>query len=176
MHGRGGMEMRDFLNIRPLGGVMIHMKAITWLASMSMGIAIIAPAATATAPEGWMTDLEKGLAQAKAEEKAVLISFVGSDWCPPCIAMEREVYSKPEFVEKASEKFVLVKIDIPRGDQDLAEKNRPYALKYRIEGFPMIVLLDSEGEEFSRVVSTSYPTVEDLLKQLNRALDRKDFD
>ena len=34
------------------------------------------------------------LAKAKAEKKNVLVEFTGSDWCPPCIAMRKNVFSK----------------------------------------------------------------------------------
>ncbi len=152
------------------------MKAITWLATMSVGIAVLAPSAFATAPDGWVTEVDEAIAQAKEENKSVLLSFVGSDWCPPCIAMERNVFSKSEFVSKASENFILVHIDLPRGNPELTEKNRPYALKYRIEGFPSVVLLDADGREFKRFIAAQFPTVDAFLAELDRSLARKDFD
>jgi len=152
------------------------MKAITWLASMSVGIAALSASAFATAPEGWLTDVDEAVALAKKENKAVMLEFTGSDWCPPCIAMKKNVFSKKEFLEKASKKFVLVHLDFPRGNPELAEKNKPLAEKYAIEGYPTIILLDEKGEEFTRFFASQYPTVEAFLAHLNNSLEKKDFD
>jgi thioredoxin-related protein len=150
------------------------MKAITWLASIT-AIAITA-SAHSYAKEGWSTDLEKAIEQAGKENKSVLVEFTGSDWCPPCIAMGKNVFSKKEFIEKASKKFVLVELDFPKKDKELAEKNQPLADKYKIEGFPTVILLDSKGEEFTRFFASKYDTVEAFLKHLDDSLEKKDMD
>lgn len=152
------------------------MKAITWLASVSVGIAALSASAFATAPEGWLTNVDEAIELAKKENKSVMIEFTGSDWCPPCIKMKKEVFSKDEFLKGASEKFVLVHLDFPRGDKELKEKNQPMAEKYKIEGFPTVILLDAEGKEFTRFFASRYPTVEDFLAHLDKSLENKDFD
>ena len=152
------------------------MKAITWLASITAGISVLSASAFANVPEGWSTDLEKAFAQAKKEKKAVLVEFTGSDWCPPCIAMRKNVFSKKEFVDAASKKYILVKLDFPKGDKAIAEKNNPYAEKYKIEGFPTVILFDSEGKEFTRFFASQYPDTNAFLKHLEAALERKDLD
>lgn len=150
------------------------MKAITWLASFT--VAALTASALASTPKGWSTDLDKAIEQAKAENKSVLVEFTGSDWCPPCIAMRKNVFSKKEFVDAASKKFVLVELDFPKGDKELSEKNQPLAEKYQIEGFPTVVLLDSEGKEFTRFFASQFPKVEDFLKHLDEALENKELD
>lgn len=150
------------------------MKAITCLASFA-AVALTA-SAFASVPEGWSVDLDKALEKAKAEKKSVLVEFTGSDWCPPCIAMRKNVFSKKEFVEAASKKFILVELDFPKGDEKLSEKNQPLAEKYKIEGFPTVVLLDSEGKEFTRFFASEHPTVEAFIKHLDEALDKKNLD
>lgn len=152
------------------------MKAITWLASVSVGIAALSASAFATAPEGWLTDIDEAVALAKKENKAVMLEFTGSDWCPPCIAMKKNVFSKQEFLDEAAKKFVLVHLDFPRGDRELAEKNAPLAKKYKIEGYPTIILLDGEGKEFTRFFASQHPTVEAFLAHLDKSLEKKDFD
>lgn len=130
----------------------------------------------ARAKEGWLSDLDKAIELAGKQNKSVLVEFTGSDWCPPCIAMSKEVFSKKEFTEAASKKFVLVELDFPKKDRELAEKNQPHAEKYKIEGFPTVVLLDSNGEEYTRFFASEYPTVDAFLKQLEDALEKKDMD
>ncbi len=152
------------------------MKAITWLASATVGVAALTSTAFAKAPEGWSTDLEKAFVQAKAEKKSVLVEFTGSDWCPPCIAMKKNVFSKKEFVTAASENFILVQLDFPNGDKALKEKNQPYAEKYKIEGFPTVILFTPEGKEFTRFFASEHPTTEAFLKHLDTSLEKKDLD
>lgn len=152
------------------------MKAITWLASVTVGVATLASSAFGNTLEGWSTDLEKALAQAKKEKKSVLVEFTGSDWCPPCIMMRKNVFSKPDFVKKASEKFILVELDFPKGDKAVAEKNQPLAEKYKVEGFPTVVLLKPDGKEFDRFFASAHPDTEKFLKHLDEALEKKDLD
>lgn len=152
------------------------MKAITWLASVTVGVAALTATAFATTPEGWTTDLEKAFEKAKAEKKAVLVEFTGSDWCPPCIAMRKNVFSKKEFVDAASKKYVLVELDFPNGDAAVKEKNQPYAEKYKIEGFPTVILFSAEGKEFTRFYASEFPKTDLFIEHINKALEKKDLD
>lgn len=153
------------------------MKTISWLASVTVGIALTATAFAAPT-EGWLTDLDKALVKAKAEKKPIFIEFTGSDWCPVCVVMHKNVFSKKEFIVAASKKYVLVEIDFPKGDKALSEKHEPLAEKYKLNGapFPMAVLLTPEGKEFTRFLSGDYPTIELFLKHLDEALKKVDLD
>lgn len=154
---------------------MAMMKAITWLASVTVGTALVAPA-FANELAGWSTDLDQALKDAKAKDKCVLVEFTGSDWCPPCIMMRKKVFSQKEFVKAASKDFILVELDFPKGDKELKKKNDPFAKKYKIEGFPTVVLLDSDGKEFTRFFASEFPGVDEFLAHLDVALERKELD
>ena len=155
---------------------MHMMKAITWLASVTVGVAALTSSAFATTPEGWSTNLEKAFVKAKAEKKSVLVEFTGSDWCPPCIAMRKNVFSKKEFVDAASKDFILVELDFPKADKAVAKKNQPWAKKFEIEGYPTVILLDHEGKEFTRFFASEHPTTEKFLAHLKASLEKKDLD
>ena len=70
-----------------------------------LGICLIATLVwvqTAMAAEAtWLTDLAKAQAKAKEEKKLVLMDFTGSDWCPPCQALHKNVLTSKEFVDFA---------------------------------------------------------------------------
>ncbi|HEX7262108.1 MAG TPA: thioredoxin family protein, partial [Luteolibacter sp.] len=102
--------------------------------------------------------------------------FTGSDWCPPCIAMPKNVFSQKDFITEASKKYILVELDFPRGDEAVSEKNKPHAEKYKIEGFPTVILFNSEGKEFTRFFASQFPKTEDFLKHIDTALEKKDLD
>lgn len=152
------------------------MKAITRFAAMTFGAAAMVSTAFAKAPKGWETDVDAAIALAKKDGKSVMLEFTGSDWCPPCIMMGKKVFSQDKFVEAASKDFVLVHLDFPQGDKELAEKNQPLAEKYKIEGFPTVILLDAEGKEFDRFFASAYPDIEPFLAHLKEALAKKELD
>ena len=124
----------------------------------------------------WSTNYDESLKKAATENRMVLLEFTGSDWCPPCIAMRKNVFSKKEFVDAASKKFILVELDFPNGDKELKKKNDPYAKQYKIEGFPTVILFDADGKEFSRFFASEYPKTDLFLKHLDAALAKKELD
>ena len=152
------------------------MKAITWLASVTVGVAALTASAFANTLEGWSTDLDKAFKTAKAENKCVLVEFTGSDWCPPCIAMRKNVFYKKDLVKGASKNYILVELDFPKGDKELKKKNDPFAKKYKIEGFPTVILFSPEGKEFTRFFASQYPTTDEFLKHIDDSLEKKDLD
>jgi protein disulfide-isomerase len=98
----------------------------------------------------WQTDLPKAQAQAKAENKLVLIDFTGSDWCPWCIKLNKEVFSTPEFTAYAKKNLVPVEIDFPRHKEqtpELKQANKALQEKYQIQGYPTVIVLDSTGQK-----------------------------
>jgi len=103
----------------------------------------------------WQTDFNQAAQQAAQEHKYVLLDFTGSDWCPWCIKMDKEVFNQSEFSDFALKNLVLVKLDFPRrAAQSPAVKsqNEELAKKFGIEGFPTYILLDPSGKEVRRQV------------------------
>jgi protein disulfide-isomerase len=120
------------------------------------GLVLILSAFSARAAElTWQTNFTQASQQAAQEHKYMLLDFTGSDWCPWCIKMDKEVFNKTQFSDFALKNLVLVKLDFPRkATQSAAEKsqNEELAKKYGIEGFPTYILLDSNGKEVRRQV------------------------
>lgn len=104
----------------------------------------------------WQENLEKALAQAKKENKAVLVNFTGSDWCIWCKRLTEEVFAKKEFETFASKNLILVKLDFPRSIEQSTDTklyNNSLAQRYRVQGFPTILLFNSAGK---LVLTTGY--------------------
>ncbi|MBA2436327.1 MAG: thioredoxin family protein [Chthoniobacterales bacterium] len=96
-----------------------------------------------------MTDFARAQAQAKAEDKLLLLDFTGSDWCGWCKLMEKEIFSQPTFAEYATKNLVLVRLDFPHAKPLTAEvrtQNQTLAQKLGIRGFPTIVMMNGEGK------------------------------
>ncbi len=111
--------------------------------------ALAVTTALASAQE-WMTNYDDALKKAKSENKPILIDFTGSDWCGWCMKLDKEVFSLAEFQDYAAKKLVLLKADFPRHKElPAAEKaqNEKLASQFHIEGYPTIVVLDSNGKK-----------------------------
>src|SRR5579862_3156561 len=62
----------------------------------------------------WLTSLPKAQALAQKDQRLILLDFTGSDWCPWCMKLEAEVFSRPEFLKYARKSLVLVRVDFPK--------------------------------------------------------------
>lgn len=94
---------------------------------------------------GFTEDAPKAIQQAQTDKKDVIFLFTGSDWCPPCKKLEKEVLSEKEFLAEISKQYVLIKLDFPKNspqDPELAKQNAAYSQKYGVDSFPTLVLAD----------------------------------
>ena len=131
--------------------------------------------AFAKTPPGWTDDYTKALAQAKAEKKAVLLDITGSDWCPWCIKLDKEVFDKPEFKAYAKENLVLVKVDFPQGTKlpkHTQKQNEELKSKFKADGFPTTVLVDAEGKQVWKNEGYMEGGPSAFIKALNKALKK----
>lgn len=87
---------------------------------------------------------EKAFAQAKKENRPLLIDFFG-EWCPPCNELDEEVFSTPEF-KKKSAGFIRLKLD---ADREISWKLKA---QFKVGGYPTILFTSADGEEVSRIV------------------------
>lgn len=101
-----------------------------------------------------MTDFSKAKAQAKAEHKMILMDFNGSDWCTGCQALRKNILSTSEFIEYAKKNLVLVDVDFPEHKaqaKSLKKANKALEKKFDVDGFPTLVILDSNGKQLKKV-------------------------
>ena len=101
--------------------------------------------------------------------------FSGSDWCTPCIKLNRAVWQTKAFNSYASDKLVLYKADFPKRKknqlpENILNANKALAEKYGLHSFPMVVLLDENETVKGQLVNLkmtpkSYISkIEDLLR------------
>jgi len=109
--------------------------------------------ACAWADEGWGTDFENAKKQASDSKKPIIAVFMGSDWCPWCMKLDKEILSQEEFTKYARDNMVRFLADFPRKQkqpEELSKQNKSLAEKYEIEGFPTVLLLNADGKEIAR--------------------------
>ena len=99
----------------------------------------------------WQTDFETAQQISSKENHPIILVFQGSDWCAPCIKLDREIWSTEEFKAYAKDHFVMLQADFPRKKKNALpdaqqQKNNQLAEKYNKQGyFPFVVILDKEG-------------------------------
>src|SRR4051794_28988520 len=111
--------------------------------------ALLALVCVASAKPGWLDNFNRAKAQAKAENKRILLDFTGSDWCPNCKTLAKEVFSQKEFQAYAAKNLVLMEVDFPqfRLPESVKNQNEQLKAKYKVEVLPTLVVLDSSGRK-----------------------------
>jgi thioredoxin-related protein len=121
---------------------------------VALAAVIFTLAGNAFAEEGWLVSFEKAKEQAAKEGKPILMEFTGSDWCPPCKALHKNVLVKDVFKKEMPKHFVLLKLDNPKDKSkqtpEEIEQYKKLSKEYKITGVPSILLADTGGKVFYR--------------------------
>ena len=152
---------------------LIH--TLTRKAALAVGAAaILSLPLNSQAADGWLVDFEKAKAQAAKEGKSILMEFTGSDWCPPCIQLEKNVLSQEAFKTGAPKNFILLKLDSPRDKSkqtpEEIEQYQVLSKQYAVQGVPTIFLTDAKGEPYWQTVGYSGDPADKYVANLNAQL------
>jgi thioredoxin-related protein len=107
--------------------------------------------------QDWKYNFEEAKKTAQKENKNIIVIFSGSDWCAPCIKLDKNIWQSEEFKKESAENWVLVRANFPRKKANqLSEEqtalNRELAEKYNKEGsFPLVVVLTPTGKVLGKM-------------------------
>lgn len=110
----------------------------------------------------WKTNFETTKTEATNQNKNILLVFSGSDWCGPCIKLDRDIWKSADFMEFAKSNLILERADFPKKKQnqltpEIKKLNQTLAEKYNKDGmFPLVVVLDKNGKVLGK---TGYKNV-----------------
>jgi len=137
---------------------------------VALAAVIFTLAGNAFAEEGWLVSFEKAKEQAAKEGKPILMEFTGSDWCPPCKALHKNVLVKDVFKKEMPKHFVLLKLDNPKDKskqtEDEKEQYKKLSKEYKVSGVPSIFLVDAGGKPFFKKVGYSNQPAGDWVKDM----------
>lgn len=116
-------------------------------------------------------DYETARAEAKANNKDIMIVLTGSEWCKPCVKMKKNVFENQEFIDYATERFVIFEVNLGRHwdmDSKVYQNYSYFKDKYQSNALPTLIILGSD-ETKKAVISeklTSFEKTMERLKQI----------
>jgi thioredoxin-related protein len=102
--------------------------------------------------QNWQTNFQEAKFLAQKENKNIVLVFSGSDWCAPCMKLEKNIWMSEVFKTEANKNWIIYKADFPKKKanqlaSELTDQNKKLAEKYNKGGsFPLVVLLDPNGK------------------------------
>lgn len=83
--------------------------------------------------------LEDALPIAAAASKPILVE-VSAVWCPTCRTLNQKVMAAPQVRDRIREDYIFVRLDYE------SEAGEEFMDRVGVRGFPMLFVLDSDGE------------------------------
>ncbi len=105
----------------------------------------------------WHPDFEGAKSHA-ARGGQLVMAYFWAPWCPVCMEMERDVFSRPNVVRSVHAAFIPVKINHDQAPE--------LVRRYGIRGLPAIVVVAADGTPLDRVEGRVAP--QQLGDRLNR--------
>lgn len=128
-----------------------------------------------TYAQDWQETYAEAVASSKEENKPIVLVFAGSDWCAPCIKLDKTIWQSNEFKTYAKENYMLYKADFPRKKANqllanLIEQNAVLADRFNPKGhFPLVVVLNSDEKVLGKM-GYKKATPQDYISLLNNCL------
>ena len=104
----------------------------------------------APGPVKWEHDYQSALKRAKAEHKVIFMDL-WTEWCGPCLRLQRDIFPTAEG-QAALAKVVPYSALVQKKDGTPVAEGTRLSETFKLNAFPTMVILDSNGKELRRQV------------------------
>lgn len=101
--------------------------------------------------EDWTDHFLRAKEEAQKRHCALLIAFLGPNWCEHSDQLENEILSQKEFKDQLGEQFVFVRVDIPEDFDQKTYFGKTLKEKYGVEECPTIVIITENGKLIAKL-------------------------
>lgn len=109
-----------------------------------------------------LTSLEQVEGSIKNGGKPIMIDFY-ADWCAQCKELDKFTYTDKEIID-LSKSLNNIKIDLTKEDAAISDK-------FGIRGLPVVIFMNSKGEELRDLRVTGFLEPEEFKKKINSLLE-----
>lgn len=145
--------------------VYTKIKYIIAIAGIIWGAFMLKPQES-TYEVAWqnVTSLEMIEKSIKDNNKPVMIDFY-ADWCAQCKELDKYTYTDKE-VSELSKSFNNIKIDLTKAIPEIETK-------FEIRGLPVVVFMNSKGEEYRELRVTGFLKPEEFITKMKTTLEKE---
>ena len=96
----------------------------------------------------WLDHYDTATSQARQTSQPILILFTGTNWCPACIKLEKQVLSNSRFAQTLADRLIFLKAEFPSYTAESMEASVFYPLlnRYQVSSFPTMVVVNASGQ------------------------------
>lgn len=145
------------MSTRAVRRLLVSLALLTTTGTVARAVealpkAVVEAIATETKP-AFPEEVSAALEKAASSGRDVAVVFNVPDWGGWCERIRKDILEQPKFTGAAAKQFVVVNLDFPRkstGSVDARRVKLAYAKRYRITGYPVVLLLDKTGRAYAK--------------------------
>lgn len=158
---------------RVVSAVAGRRSVAAWWPCLLASVTLMTMSGRAAEPE-WHEAWATAATEARHHDRPILIFFTGSDWCPHCRLLEQDVLASETFRDWATDRYVLLEIDLPKQglSKDVRDERAALCKRFGVRSFPYVMLVRADGEPLAGLKGYSKQSPDEWIASINSQFDQ----